>query len=308
MKLEFNKKTIISFIPFVFLAVLFWASTILNRQNTHTKEIWLKLLPPTEMVLLTNSMVKASLTIEGEGFKLLFINSPGKNKPIPVNVSSDDKSLSKEKVLLSLKKHFNEPGIKIIDIVFPEKKIKMDKKISRNIPVRLISKLEFDKDFGLQAPPLIHPETVKVTGPKSIVDTIKVWQTELLHVQNLNKTVKSEIPLKNTNAYTDTDKKTISVTLRVEGYAEKKIKLPVNIEGPGKDKFEVFPKYIEISAELGLSKYDLVQPDDFSASAYINENMLQNEKIPVSIVRKPMNVNIKFLNPDFVDVVPKLKN
>lgn len=99
----------------------------------------------------------------------------------------------------------------------------------------------------------------------------------------------------------------VNVSIPVENYSAKKLSIPIRIDGPDKEKYEVFPSHVEISIMVGLSKYNFVHLADFTASVYLNEKMLLNEKFPVSIVKKPSSVTIQYLNPDFVDVLPKLK-
>jgi YbbR domain-containing protein len=307
MKLEFNKRSIISFIPFVVLAILFWASTILTKQNTHSKEIWMELIAPKDMVLIDSNLVRANLTLEGVGFNLLFISAFNKKKPLQIFLDKEDKSLSKEKIVLQIKKKIFKHSLQVADVTFPVTKIKLDQKITKTVPVELKSFIEYEKNFGVKSSPEITPRNIKITGPRSVVDTIKTWATQPLVIKKSKQTINVVVKLEDPYKYTTLNFSEVNVSIPIENYSGKKLSIPIRIDGPENEKFEVFPTHVEVSVNVGMSKFDFVHPGDFTASVYLNEKMIPNEKFPVSIVKKPSNVSIQYLNPDFVDVLPKLK-
>ncbi len=305
MKVFWDRKSIITFIPFIFLAILFWISTVLSEQSRHSKEIWIELIPPKGKIVMSQSLIKANLSLTGEGYALLLLPSFGKNKPLRIQLKKNEKILEKEKVLFHIRERIKSPTVQISDITLFQNEIITDELIKKIVPIEFYGKLEFVKTYGIKNYPIFNDAQITISGAKSIVDTIKNWKTEYKEYKNINANIKEKVKLRKpyehlSLAFTETE-----MEIQIEKYTTKKIIVPVMIEGAYKNEYETIPQEVEISFLVGLSKYEFMQKSDFKAMIYLNENIELNERFPVLIVKKPLNVTIQFLNPDLIDLIPK---
>lgn len=305
MKVFWDRKSIVTFIPFIFLAILFWISTVLSEQSRHSKEIWIELLPPKGKIVISHHLVKANLSLTGEGYTLLLLPSFSKNKPLKIQLKKNERFLNKEVVLYYLREKIKSPTIQISDITLFNNEIITDDLIKKIVPIVFYGKLEFIKSYGIKNNPIFKDAQITITGAKSVVDTLKNWKTEFKEYKNIDSNIKEKVKLRKPYEHISLDTTETELEIQIEKYTTKKILVPVRIEGKYKTEFEPIPQDVEISFLVGLSKYEFMQKSDFTAMIYLNDNIELNERFPVLIVKKPLNVTIQFLNPDLIDIIPK---
>ena len=146
-----------------------------------------------------------------------------------------------------------------------------------------------------------------ISGPKKIIDTIFEWKTQLLSIEGLEASKEIDLALKPTYNHITLNKNSVMIQLDVEQYTEKKLTVPIKIEGLKKHSYICLPSFVEVSLMVGMSKYDYLNKNDISAIIYVEDINTTDEKYPVTIVKKPANVIIKNLKPNYVDVITKME-
>lgn len=68
--------------------------------------------------------------------------------------------------------------------------------VTKKIPVRLDEKIVFSSGFSLSDTIVLTPDSIFISGPRSIVDSVFEWETEQLQILNVQNTVTGAIPLK----------------------------------------------------------------------------------------------------------------
>ena len=305
MKLELDRKIIFSFIPFVIIAFFFWTGTILTRTHLNSKNIWLELNPPESMVLLDGTLVEAKLKLSGVGFNLLTVPSFNRKKPLEINLEEDDKKLNQEKVVMLLNRQIKNPNIIIEDIAFPPLKINMAPRSNKKIPVELNAEIDYDKYFGPKDQVLLIPDSILISGPQSLIDNIISVETEKVIFSKLRNTIDTEIRIIEFPEFVKSSTKTVKLQIPVESYTEKSIFVPIIVQGNNSNNFISSPSGIEISFLVGLSRYEMIEAEDFTATIFLTSESHKIEKNPVIILSKPDDISIQFIKPAFVDVLPK---
>jgi len=305
MKLDFDRKILFSFIPFVIIAFFFWTGTILTRQHLNSKNIWLELNPPESMVLLNANLVEAKLKLSGVGFSLLTAPTFNKKKPLEIPLEEDEKGLSKDKVVMLLNRQIKNPNIIIEEVLFPPIKINMAPRSSKKVPVELNIEIDYDKYFGPKEKLMLIPDSIVISGPDSLIESIDRWETELVLFNKLRNTVNADIKLVELPEFVVGSDKIVKLEIPVENYTEKRLTVPIIVQGNNSEHFISSPAEIEVSILVGLSRYDLIEAEDFTAAIFITSESQKIEKNPVIILKKPDDISIQFIKPSFVDVLPK---
>ncbi len=100
-----------------------------------------------------------------------------------------------------------------------------DRIISKQVLV--IPKVEVitEKQYFLKGNILVEPDTVKITGPKRILDTIKTVNTRFKKIKGVNETLTRSISLATSKEYSISAKKVV-LTIPVEQFTEAEFKVP----------------------------------------------------------------------------------
>ncbi len=304
--IKINKGQLISYFIFVGIATFFWISTVLNKKSSYTKDIWVKLITPDSLIVLNADLYKANVTLEGKGVDLIFENKHTKNKPLRVFIPPNSKMIRGDDIIKYLSKETSKLNINIQSIIFTTKALSIDKKITRKIPIIFDGKVVFKNLYGLKSNIVLTPTTIDITGPQSYVKKIKKWNTVKIVYNQLSHSIKEKIKLrKPSNQKIFLSQLETLLSIPVEQYTEKKIMLPVSLEGNKQDNLEVLPPYVEVSFLVGLSKFDSISTDDFKANIYLDEDSIKSISYPVSIIDKPKLVTIQHIRPNYVEIYLK---
>ncbi len=301
--IKINKGKIISYLIFVAIATLFWISTVLNKKSSYTKDIWVEVITPDSLIVLNGSLYKANVTLEGKGVDLIFENRHNKNNPLKISLSPNSKLLNSDDITKKLSTETSRLNIDIVNIIFPSKALSIDIKTTKKVPVKINCKVDFEKLHGLKSDITSTPDSILITGPKTYINKITNWNTVNKSYFNISKSISEDIKLHAPlRSKITLSRSKVKINIPIEEYTEKKMMLPVNIQGVKKENIEVIPSSVETSFLIGLSKFDKVIADDFSANIYIGQDSIKTTSYPVSIVKKPKFVSIQYIRPNYVDV------
>ncbi len=304
--IKINKGKIISYLIFVAIATLFWISTVLNKKSSYTKDIWVEVIAPDSLIVLNGSLYKANLTLEGKGVDLIFESRHNKNNPLKIILSPNSKLLTSDDITEKLSNETSRLNIDIVNIKFPSKALSIDLKVTKKVPVKINCKVNFEKLHGLKSDITSTPDSILITGPKTYLNKITNWNTINKSYPNSSKSIVENIKLKSPmRDKISLSRSEVKINIPVEEYTEKKMMLPVNIQGAEKENIEILPSLVEVSFLIGLSKFDSVTTDDFSANVYIEQDSIKSVSYPVSIVKKPKLVSIQYIRPNYVDAYLK---
>ncbi|MDP3313530.1 CdaR family protein [Lutibacter sp.] len=159
-------------------------------------------------------------------------------------------------------------------------KIDVGKSKTKKIPVvsRLIA--NFKVGYNLIENLKIEPDSIEITGPNEIIDTIHFIETKRLTINDVYENIKESIDLKN-----NLEKRGIKISRtqvvvigKVDKITEGKIKIPVRfINKPQDVILKTFPKEIEIIYQTGLSNFKKITTESFDIVFDYNEYLKETQ-------------------------------
>lgn len=268
---------------------------------------------PTGKLLVGEPQRKIQLKVKAFGYTLLKCKLSAALSPIDLDLNkhlsqSFDGSKQKHFILTyrlrsSIAKQLGSEilleGIEP-DTLFVELADMVEKKVH----VQPVYEATFERQYMQSTNYTLEPDMIKISGPKSILDTISVVKTRPVKFSNLNQKVTKKITLVPIHQVVFSNR-SVQLTLPVEKYTEITIKVPVEIDNqPENVKLLFIPKSIDVKCNVVLSKYFGLKAVMFKAVVDYNQidNSL-NKKLKVRLLRTPDFTSLVDFSPKYVEYI-----
>jgi YbbR domain-containing protein len=174
--------------------------------------------------------------------------------------------------------------------------------VRKKIPVKADIEIEFLKPYMQEGHIICQPDSITISGPASIIDTITQITTSKEKVSDINKSFSKILKLdKISNIDFNTDH--ITATVPVEKYTESTIKVPLRgINVPDSFSLKTFPSHISIVYLVSIRNYNKVAISQFKAVVdYKYTTTTINNKLKVKIERYPAIIKLVNFYPKNVE-------
>ncbi len=183
------------FLVSLFVAIIFW---LFNRMSAEYKSdvvVKLNYRFAPEMINTGFLPDEAKLQIQSRGWQLLRLNL----KKTDVDIDLQDAKgaglfIAHQKFDLFAKSL--PAGFEILSISPDSILLLIENKVSRKVPIKLKTKITFQKGFGVFDTIQIKPDSITLTGSGSKIPAIGFWETEYIKATGVNKSLEGNIALK----------------------------------------------------------------------------------------------------------------
>jgi len=305
-----ERRRISVFLTCLVLAVCAWLVVAFSSTYSYTtkKVIRYKNVPlKRSFHSLQSDTIEA--VVKGTGWQMLFARLDEKSTRITVDLRSLENhpyvALSAQLPLINADIPRNNPII-----AFNPDTLYFDfsNRSIRRIPVKLLTAVNYEKQFSQSDNVIVQPSYVTVSGPSGEIDALKTWPTDSLKLKDVSETIKAAINLKapkegNVSIYP----KTVQVTVPVNEFTEKTIKIPVKIiNNPNYYNIKLVPQRVEVTFTTSLDRYADIDPDLFEAQVDLSYwKEYGYSTLPVKIIRVPDFCKIVRIEPRNIDFIIK---
>jgi hypothetical protein len=241
---------------------------------------------------------KIKLRVKGQGWRLVSINI-GPESEFRVSVDGDSGS---QNVNLSNYLESNRWLLSDVEIIniFPDSlRFFVERIISRKLPVISGLGLEFKPGYGLASGIVLNPDSVVVSGPFSVLKTMKEIRTVDKSLSLLDSRTKLEVNLPVMNGI-EYNANLIEMVLDIQRIVDKQFEnITVDvIDIPQRKEVVLLPNKIGFNVRGGIEILGKLQPDQFRA--YVKyQSLVQDTTGSVTpILEMPKNVILQYLKPD----------
>jgi YbbR domain-containing protein len=199
--------------------------------------------------------------------------------------------VNKESLILKSKLDFKG---KVLSLQKDTLRLKLDRNLKKKIPVRINQSIQYAVGYGSDKGLVVSPDSITISGPSQVIDTIRYVSTENLNLEGLNVDYNSRLDI-NTEELQPTIKvvpSEVEANILVSKFTEGNQKIPITINNiPEGLEIKIFPKEISVIYRVGLDKYNEINPRDFIIIADYAKVSEESSFLTLELIKKPKSIH-----------------
>lgn len=320
---EFLKKSnlridrnIITYLICVVIATILWFLNALNKDYSAVISYPVKYVNlPQGKHLISDLPSTLSLEVRAKGFALLGHRISTSFLPITFNVNTYSNHLLEKDEVFEYTLNTNEikdkignqlnTEIKLLDITPATIEFKFAQSVEKRVAVRPVVNYTLKRQYILNQI-TATPDSVLVSGPATIIDTLRYISTKSLRLKDLGKSVTKEVELTPLRGCT-VDDATVKLDLQVEQFTETKKTIRLQARHvPGSFYLRLFPDNVNITYDVGLSNYEKITNQDFEF--YVDYDQTKSSSyLDVKVGKTPAFIKNLVFSPQKVEYIIERK-
>lgn len=298
---RFRKTNFNAFLFFLLLAVIIWIFSQFSKVYNEVIEIPVKYInAPLDKYITEDNPEKLMLQMEATGFSLSYYSL----FPPTLHIDVSKARVEDGEILYVIDEHREEIqsqlGISfeqshfvngVIAIQYQQRKEKV-------VPVYPRVNVEYAVGYAAAEKLRVTPDSITVSGPDNILDTLNQLQTVVLNLKDVNRDMQGTVAIDTTHLSKVTlYKGKVNFELKVEKFTEGRVEIPIDlINVPEGLNVVIFPKNILLFYQVNLKDFSSIIPSDFRVVCDFNELEGDQDFLIPKIVNKPEMVTNVRLN------------
>lgn len=302
------------FLICLFISFSIWTIIRLNREYDY--QVFRKasyLNAPKNRILSAFSDTSITLKLKVKGMRLLSMQYVENKRPINIDLSlvrflkkeyrHYNAYLTSSDLLPQLSAEMNYEGR--LDNVFPDTLYFRFEKIKRKkVPVRLNTRLTFDKQFMLYDSLRLNPDSVFVSGPVRVIDTLRFVHHKMVELKNLKEGISVSVPVEIASSPIafGFEPEKVLLSIEVEKFTEATVEVPVESFPTGECRMKAFPEKVKVLVQVPLRDFKSLDASQFIVVADCSIASQQSGgRIPVRVLRHPALTRVVLIEPSTIE-------
>jgi hypothetical protein len=312
-KITLNRRVLIFFF-FLLLSILFWFLTVMNKEYVTSISYPVRYIRfPEKKVLVNDIPDRLELTVNAGGYTLLRYKLQSRINPIifDVNSFSLNTVLGDPSTLYILTSYAKNrlarqisSEIEILSISPDTLFFQFADKVSKTVRVEPDLNISFEKQYMQVGPYLVEPDSVTISGPEMMIDTLDMAITVPVTMKDVNRSFDMELEMKPMKRI-EYDPLEVWIQVPVEKFTEASVKVQIEvINMPDSLLLRPFPPTVTVSCQIGLSAYETLNEHLFRAVIdYAEADQMLGNKLQVKIIKKPVYIQSVNFTPKSVEYI-----
>ncbi|MFH2144008.1 MAG: CdaR family protein [Bacteroidota bacterium] len=311
---ETNRRVFLFFL-FLLISSTFWLLNALSKEYLTSFNYPIEIINyPEDKIAVGNIPDNLTIQVRGNGYILFQYKANPFLKPFTVDLESYNLRQLRRKgpyeffiltdaLKIKFQKFFSS-DIEITAISPDSLYFNLAEMGEKKVPVFSNVKVNLEKQYKIKDEILIQPDSVTITGPLSILDTMNYVKTTNNVLNNVNKSIQMNVAILNYDNI-EISRSIVKLLIEVEKFTEKSIKIPVEVINiPDSLTIEFFPKDVNITFMVGLSQFADIDSNSFRVVTDYQkiENNLGN-KLKLNLVKHPENADNIDFNPKSISYI-----
>ena len=299
-----------TFLFFLGFSTVVWIFVQFSKEYTEAVELPISYINvPKDKILSPENPSKLDLRVKENGLhiafnrlfpKVLYLDvsdSKMENGKLIYNLEEQKSALLSQLNLAYDKAEFLK---QTLNISYQQREVK-------KVPIRSNVELDFAVGYSALDDVEFQPDSIMVSGPKGILDTLSEVQTSVLRLENINNDISGTVNLDTAKLERLTFYQTkIDYTLRTDKFTEGKVQVSIDLVNvPEGMNVVIFPKEVTVIYQVSLKKFNSVKKEDFRVMADFKNAVNSDGYLLVQITEQPPQVNNVRLNEKKIQFVIK---
>jgi hypothetical protein len=313
-QLQLNRKLGL-FTFFLVLSAFLWFLNAMSKQYTTviSYPVTFKNMPE-DKVLVSKLPESLELKVNAYGYTLFRYSFSASIPPILFDINSFYEKIAVKSnntnvfIITKIVKNKIEaqlqPEMTVIEIAPDTIKLQFATMITKNVPVLANVKASFKQPSKLAGVIKTIPEYIEVSGPSTILDTMKYVYTNSYDFNDLEKSVLQKASLKVFNELKYSETKVI-IDIPVDKFTEKSFYVPIFVKnGSERINLKLFPDKVNVKFQVSSSRFNEVIPAHFGFSVNFQDvEFSLSNKLKVNLDSQPDNLYYIQFEPAYVEYI-----
>lgn len=301
---------------FLLIALFFWVLNALNKTYSTDISLPVRYVNIPEDKQLTNELPKSfDVIVEGHGFDLLKqkfgihifpykIDVPTHLKKVKTQNSIETYAIVSRNLIQEVEANLD--GEFKVESIFPDSiQFEFSPIQNKRVAIKSQVELSFASQHKLHSPLSLEPDSVTISGPQAILDSIDYILTEKLSLENLNLSTQRNLKLKAPDKIKLKVKRTVA-NIAVERFTEHSLQVPIAFfNNSVYNKIDLLKTHVTVRYIVGISDFNAIKTDDFKMTIRIDSKDSLPEHLPVILESFPASVSVLGFQPQTVDYIIK---
>lgn len=203
----------------------------------------------------------------------------------------------------------NQLNLEFDELAFLQNSLRVNFEQKTVKTVNIVSNIGLNFAVGYSALEEVRlvPDTVRISGPANILDTLTELRTESLKLNNINSDLKGTVNLDKTGLERVTFfQDEVNYSLRTDKFTEGRIEIPIELQNvPEGNNIAIFPKDVIVFYQVSLNDFDKIKPTSFKVVVDFRNEIPQEGYLLAQVVQKPALVNNVRLSENRIQFVIK---
>lgn len=304
-----EKRRVSVFLTCLLLAVFAWLYFALSNNYEYKVNSKINFIdPPLNKAYHPLQDDTITLKVQGTGWQLLFSKFKSRNKIVNVSLKGLNAAnfITVSSQLRDINRQF-ESNQKVVSVLPDTLFFDFTTRITKQVPVKLLYKLSFQKAYGISGPIKLEPTSVIVTGPAEDLNKITSWKTDSLLMTEVGSPISAKLSFqKGPKSNVDMYPKFVKVTVPVEEFTEKILEIPIEVVNNPGWEVKIVPDKAQIVLLTALSKYPKIDRESIKVCVDLDKwRKNKYSQLPLQITQFPAFCKLVRTEPQIVDFMVK---
>ncbi len=186
-------------------------------------------------------------------------------------------------------------------------RINFEQKAVKTVNIVPNVELGFAVGFSALEEIKLQPDTVRVSGPQSILDTLEEVSTVQLKIDNISNDLQGSIKLEKSGLEKVTFfQEEVNYSLRTDKFTEGRVEIPIELQNvPEGYNIVIFPKEVVVFYQVSLNDFDKIKPTAFKVVVDFRNELPKEGFLLAQVIQKPTLVNNVRLSEKRIQFVVK---